>query len=72
MDRILGKEKVRIRLYAFCSIPESSIGIPDVLPELFSGFMELEDMGIFTACYEDLEKGDILKRLYEFGKGLLL
>ena len=27
-------------------------------------------MGIFTACYEDFEKGDILERLYDFGKGL--
>ena len=33
-------------------------------------FMKLENMGIFTACYEEFENRDILDRLYNFGKNL--
>ena len=60
----------RSALFLCSADPDVYAGTIYLYKEEFSGFMKLENMGIFTACYEDFEKGDILDRLYNFGKRL--
>lgn len=38
--------------------------------EEFDAFMKLEDMGIFTACYSELETNKKMEELYRFGESL--
>lgn len=57
-------------LFLCSADPDVYEGTIYLYKEEFSGFMKLENMGIFTACYEEFENGDILDRLYNFGKNL--